>query len=124
MERSERIEMMADRVQRPKPQGGDYRPHYRKREADAYMDYLEIQLDNYRLTFRAIERESKRKEESISNLETELRDTRRALEIALESDANVTPDCMEQSVADYLDMARNERTEEINGNAGVLAAVL
>jgi hypothetical protein len=50
---------MADKVQRPKPQGGDYRPHYRKREADAYMDQVETELDNYRLTFRAIERQSK-----------------------------------------------------------------
>jgi hypothetical protein len=29
---------------RPTPQGGDCRPHYRKRDVDAYMGELESQL--------------------------------------------------------------------------------
>jgi hypothetical protein len=31
-------------IARPTPQGGDYRPHYRKRDADAYMDWLEAEV--------------------------------------------------------------------------------
>lgn len=47
-------------VKRPTVQGGDYRPHYRKREADAYMDSLESQL--------------KEKEERVGQLTRALRD--------------------------------------------------
>lgn len=44
-----------ENVKRPTPQGGNYRPHYPKRAADAYMDTLESKCDaalkdNARLT--------------------------------------------------------------------------
>jgi hypothetical protein len=35
-------------IVRPTPQGGDYRPHYRKREADAYIAALEAELQSLR----------------------------------------------------------------------------
>jgi hypothetical protein len=36
---------MSDKpVPRPGAQGGDYRPHYRKRETDAYIDSLEAKV--------------------------------------------------------------------------------
>ncbi len=42
--------------ERPKWQGGDYRPHYRKRYADAYMDHLESLIKNSPQTQLATEK--------------------------------------------------------------------
>lgn len=47
---------MSDPVipERPKPQGGDYRPHYNKRDADAYIAHIEACLAKMRLQLKSL----------------------------------------------------------------------
>jgi hypothetical protein len=42
--------------ERPKPQGGDYRPHYARRSADAYMNHLEAKVAEQAATIEQLER--------------------------------------------------------------------
>jgi hypothetical protein len=52
---------------KPKPQGGDYRPHYRKDEVDAHLKYLGILIEAQAATILLLRVQKRDTETQLSN---------------------------------------------------------